>query len=145
MQKNPLKDFSIGDLAARSGTKVETIRYYEKAGLMPQTIRTSGNHRTYTKSHADRLAFIRHGRELSFSLADIRALLDLADDPGQSCEEAAGIAQRHLAEVRNQIARFKFLEAELQRMVDACSCASVTDCQVIEVLAHSLPSQEAGA
>lgn len=138
MQKYPLPSLSIGDLAARTGTKVETIRYYEKTGLMPRALRTSGNHRAYTQVHADRLAFVRHGRELGFALADIRTLLDLADEPARSCEEADSIARRHLSAVQSRIARLKALESELQRMVDACSCGRVADCHVIEVLAdHS--------
>ncbi|MEA2732800.1 MAG: hypothetical protein QOF70_7275 [Acetobacteraceae bacterium] len=67
--------FSIGDLAGQTGAKVETIRYYEKAGLMPPAARTAGNHRAYTQAHIDRLAFIRHGRELGFPLESVRTLL----------------------------------------------------------------------
>ena len=127
--------FSIGDLASRTGTKVETIRYYEKAGLMPAAARSAGNHRTYIQAHMDRLAFIRHSRELGFPLASIRTLLTVADDPDRSCSEVDAIARKHLAEVQSRIARLQALEAELSRMVNECGCGRVADCRVIEVLA----------
>lgn len=73
--------YSIGDLALVASTKVETIRYYEKIGLMPSAARTAGTHRAYSVAHRDRLAFIRHARELGFPLGDIRALLDFSDRP----------------------------------------------------------------
>jgi DNA-binding transcriptional MerR regulator len=127
--------FSIGDLAGQTGTKVETIRYYEKAGLMPPATRTSGNHRAYTQAHIDRLAFIRHSRELGFPLESVRTLLTMTDDPTQSCVEVDAIARQHLASVRSRIARLQALEVELSRMVQECGCGRVSDCRVIEVLA----------
>jgi DNA-binding transcriptional MerR regulator len=127
--------FSIGDLAGQTGTKVETIRYYEKAGLMSPAARTSGNHRAYTQAHIDRLAFIRHSRELGFPLETVRTLLTMADDPTQSCAEVDSIARQHLASVRSRIARLQALEVELSRMVQECGCGRVADCRVIEVLA----------
>ncbi len=140
---------SIGDLAAHSGTKVETIRYYEKAGLMPKPARTAGNHRAYTQAHANRLAFIRHSRELGFSLDSIRILLALSDDPERPCAEVDVIAREHLAAVRERISRLRALEAELSRMVDACGCGRVADCRIIEVLGdqthgHCLGQEHAG-
>lgn len=127
--------FSIGNLARQAGTKVETIRYYEKVGLMPATARTSGNQRAYTRAHADRLAFIRHSRELGFPLESVRTLLVVADDPGQSCARVDAIAREHLAAVRSRISRLQALEIELSRMVQECGCGRVADCHVIEVLA----------
>jgi DNA-binding transcriptional MerR regulator len=127
--------FSIGDLAGRTGTKVETVRYYEKAGLMPRASRTAGNHRAYTRAHIDRLAFIRHSRELGFPLEAVRTLLTMADNPSQSCAEVDVIARQHLASVRGRITRLQALEAELSRMVQECGCGRVADCRVIEVLA----------
>ena len=142
--------FSIGDLATRSGTKVETIRYYEKAGLMPQAARTTGNHRAYTLAHADRLAFIRHSRELGFSLDSIRTLLSLSDDPDRPCAQVDVIARTHLGEVRRRIDRLQALEAELARMVEACGCGRVAEGRVIGVLAdhthaHCLTPDHSGA
>src|SRR5690606_16708953 len=81
-------DFTIGDLAQQTGCKVQTIRYYEEIGLMPEPARTAGNQRRYSQKHGDRLAFIRHSRELGFPLDAIRELLSLADHPEQSCGSA---------------------------------------------------------
>lgn len=127
--------FSIGDLASRTGTKVETIRYYEKVGLLPAPARTGGNHRAYTRAHADRLAFIRHSRELGFSLESIRAILALSDDADRPCAEVDAIAREHLDAVRDRITRLHALEAELSRMIEQCGRGRVGDCRVIEVLA----------
>ena len=133
--------FSIGDLAQQRGTKVETIRYYEKAGLMPPPARTEGNHRAYTQTHADRLAFIRHGRELGFSLDSVRTLLALADEPERDCADVDAIAREHLTAVRERIARLQALEAELSRMIDACGCGRVAECRIIEALAPGAVSE----
>ncbi len=140
---------SIGDLAARTGTKVETIRYYERAGLMPPPTRTAGNHRAYAQAHANRLAFIRHSRELGFPLDDVRALLTVSDDPHQPCAAVDAIARRHLGAVRSRITRLQALEAELARMVHECSRGQVANCRVVEVLAdqthaHCLTSDHRG-
>jgi DNA-binding transcriptional MerR regulator len=127
--------YAIGDLARQTGTKVETIRWYERDGTMPPPARTEGGHRAYTQAHMDRLAFIRHARELGFALDDVRALLRLSDDPDRPCAEADAIARQHLGAVRSRIARLQTLEAELARMVDACGHGKVGECRVIEVLA----------
>jgi DNA-binding transcriptional MerR regulator len=126
---------SIGDLARTTSTRVETIRYYEKIGLMPAAIRTGSNHRAYQAAHRDRLAFIRHSRELGFTLDDIRALLDLADRPDAPCAEADAIASKHLEGVRSRISRLTALEKELTRMLDECGGRTSSQCRVIQVLA----------
>lgn len=126
---------SIGDLAKRTGCKVQTIRYYEQIGLMPQPGRTSGNQRFYGERHGDRLAFIRHSRELGFPLGAIRELLELSDDPNRSCEQADRIARIHLREVEIRIASLTVLKTELERMVRQCRRGRIADCRVIEVLA----------
>ncbi len=141
--------FSIGDLATRTGSKVETIHYYERTGLMPSPARTAGNHRVYTQAHADRLAFIRHSRELGFPLDDVRTLLAVSDDPHQPCASVDAIARRHLGAVRSRIARLQALEAELARMVHECGRGQVADCRVVAVLAdqthaHCLSSDHHG-
>lgn len=127
--------YAIGDLARQTGTKVETIRWYERDGTMPPPARTEGGRRAYTREHLDRLAFIRHARELGFRLDDVRALLHLSDDPDRPCAEADLIARQHLGAVRSRIARLQALEAELVRMVDACGHGKVAECRVIQVLA----------
>lgn len=130
----------IGALATRTGVKVETIRYYEQVGLLPEPERTDGNQRRYGKRHMERLAFIKHGRDLGFSVDSIRTLLRLSDRPDMACDEAHKAAATHLAEVRDKIARLKSLESELERIAASCSGGvAVRDCAVIEALAdHSL-------
>ena len=125
----------IGDLSRRTGVKVTTIRYYEAEGLLERPGRTGGNRRVYGPRDVQRLRFIRHTRELGFEMADLRTLLDLADQPDRSCAEADRIARRHLAEVNDKIARLTSLKAELERMVETCGHGGVADCRVIETLA----------
>lgn len=130
-----MKMFTIGKLARQTGVKVQTVRYYEEIGLMPQAERSAGNQRLYTQSHADRLGFIRHGRELGFPLDAIRALLDLTDKPDASCEEADEIARARLEDVESRITRLEALKTELTRMISQCAHGTASDCRVIEVLA----------
>jgi DNA-binding transcriptional MerR regulator len=127
--------YAIGDLARQTGTKVETIRWYERDGTMPSPTRTQGGRRAYTQAHLDRLAFIRHARELGFSLNDVRTLLRLSDDPDRSRAEADQIARGHLATVRSRVARLQALQVELKRMIDVCGHGRAVECRVIQVLA----------
>jgi DNA-binding transcriptional MerR regulator len=132
------RTFAIGELARRAGTKVETVRWYEREGLLPAPARTPGGHRVYGRAHFNRLAFVRHARELGFPLGDVRELLRLADGPEQSCADADRIARAHLDAVRGRIARLRALEEELARMVTDCGQGRISECRVIEVLAdHS--------
>ena len=125
---------TIGKLGASAGVKVPTIRYYEQIGLLPEPDRSSGNQRLYPRAALDRLAFIRHARELGFLLDAIRDLLSLSDKPDQSCAAADIIAKAQLAATRARITRLRALEAELERMVSQCACGTISDCRVIEVL-----------
>jgi DNA-binding transcriptional MerR regulator len=90
---------NIGELARAADTKVETIRYYERIGLLPPPPRTAGNYRDYSSAHVSRLTFTRRARDLGFSVEQIRALIDLADNKEQSCEAVDLIAREHLANV----------------------------------------------
>lgn len=125
---------TIGMLARETGTKVETIRWYEKVGLLSPPARTSGNYRAYSQSDLSRLGFIRRARELGFSLDSIRELLTLSDNPGQSCDLIDGIARVHLAEVDRALADLSTLRGELSRIVESCSRGTVADCKIIETL-----------
>lgn len=128
----------IGDLARATDTKVETVRYYERIGLMPPPERTQGNYRSYTAAHLQRLNFVRHARGLGFDIAEIRSLLDLADQPERDCAEADRIASGHLSAVEAKIAQLEVLRTELQRMVGECRGGRAADCRVLEVIAdHS--------
>ena len=129
----------IGELASATATKVETVRYYEKIGLLPPPARTFANYRAYGTDHLARLSFIRRARDLGFTLEAIRDLLSLSDRPDQSCAAADAIAKAQLAEVESRLARLTALKAELERMVVQCAGGKIADCRVIEVLGdHSL-------
>jgi DNA-binding transcriptional MerR regulator len=131
--------YAIGDLARETGSKVQTIRYYEEIGLLPPAVRTAGNQRRYKDEHVARLAFIRHGRELGFSLDAIRDLLSLSDHPDRPCDQAHELAKAHLTDVERRIASLQALHGELQALVSRCERSGrAGDCRVIEVLAdHS--------
>ena len=132
------REFTIGRLAAASGARVQTIRYYEEIGLLSPAPRSAGNQRLYDRRMLDRLLFIRHARELGFPLDAIRDLLKLADDPDQPCAAADAIARRQLTEVERKIRRLRSLKRELERMIRQCAGGSVADCRVIESLSdHS--------
>jgi Cu(I)-responsive transcriptional regulator len=127
-------NLKIGDLARETGTVVETIRFYEKIGLLPAPGRTSGNYRAYDASHLRRLSFIRRARDLGFSLDQVRDLLSLADDRDRSCEAVDGLARQHLAEVDRKIADLTALRRELGSLVDQCGHGLVSECRIIEAL-----------
>ena len=95
---------SIGRLAALTGVHLETIRYYERIGLMPEPARTDGSHRVYFDAHRQRLAFVQRARKLGFSIEDIRALLALSEPDRRCCGDVERIAAAHLQNVRAKIA-----------------------------------------
>lgn len=129
-----MSGFTIGRLAEATATKVQTIRYYETIGLLSPFTRTEGGHRLYDTEDRKRLTFIRHARELGFSIEAIRELLSLSDNPDTSCERADDIASRQLEDVEQRLKRLKVLQKELKRMVAECGHGRVCDCRVIEVL-----------
>ena len=125
----------IGELASATATKVETVRYYEKIGLLPPPARTSANYRAYGNDHLARLSFIRRARDLGFTLVAVRELLTLSDDKAQSCDAVDGIARVHLAEIDRKICDLTALRSELDRLLTACRHGTVEDCKIIETLA----------
>ena len=130
---------TIGKLGEAAGVKVPTIRYYEQIGLLAEPERSGGNQRLYPNAALNRLAFIRHARELGFPLEAIRDLLSLSDRPDQPCAAADAIATAQLQATRARISRLKALETELERMLEQCACGTIQDCRVIEVLGdHTL-------
>ena len=125
----------IGDLARRTGTKVNTIRFYEEVGLLPQPARTAAGRRTYGTDDVRRLAFVRHARALGFGTAVIRSLLDLGAHPEQPCEGASEIARQHLTDVEQRIKQLRALRVELARMIVECGKGGrVADCRILEAL-----------
>jgi DNA-binding transcriptional MerR regulator len=125
---------SIGTLSRKTGTKVQTIRYYEQIGLLPEPERSQGGQRRYRSTDLGRLAFIRHARQLGFPLDAIRELLHLSDKPEQSCSDADSIARRQLKQVEQWILRLTALRTELKRMIRECTGDNVAECRVLEVL-----------
>jgi Cu(I)-responsive transcriptional regulator len=126
---------NIGELGRAADTKAETIRYYERIGLLPQPPRTAGNYRDYSGAHVSRLVFTRRARDLGFSIEQIRALLDLADQKERSCETVDAIANEHLAEVKRKLADLSALRKELESMIGQCHHGTVAECRILEALA----------
>ena len=126
---------TIGDLARATGTKVETVRYYERIGLLPAPPRTGGNYRSYGATELGRLSFIRRARDLGFSVAQVRALLALSDDRQGDCASIDAIAQTHLAEVERKLDDLTALRRELKAVITSCKGGTVADCRIIEALA----------
>jgi len=124
----------IGELSARTGVNIETIRYYERIGVMPAPPRKNGRQRIYDGSHIRRLTFIRRGRELGFALDDMRTLLVLADRGEEACPETKEMTLRHLADVRGKIASLKKLERALKEMTDACRPGRQRSCPILDAL-----------
>ncbi len=133
--------FSIGRLAARTGVKVPTIRYYEKIGLLAPPGRNSGNQRRYSQADSQQLSFIKHGRDLGLTIASIRDLIRLHDHPDHSCAEAHTIAEAHLENIRRKLNKLKKLEKELNRITNHTHDDRINDCTIIQTLAdHRLCS-----
>ena len=134
------RSLMIGDLARRTGTKVNTIRFYEERGLLPRPARTASGRRTYGADDLRRLAFIRHARSLGFGVDVIRSLLDLAEHPDQECAAASEIAARHLADVDQRSKQLRALRTELRRMIAECARGTrVADCSILETLGEVRP------
>lgn len=125
---------TIGNLAKATDTKVETIRYYERIGLLPKPPRTTGNYRSYGATELARLSFIRRSRDLGFSLDQIRAMLALSDDRHRDCSGIDEIANLHLREVDRKIADLTALRRELKAVIASCGGGTVSECRIIEAL-----------
>jgi Cd(II)/Pb(II)-responsive transcriptional regulator len=113
----------IGELAKVTGTQVETIRYYERKGLLAPSARTEGNFRVYANEHAMRLSFIRHCRSLDMTLDEIRKLLCIRDAPTEDCAEVIGILDAHIGHVASRIRELRVLEEQLNCLRERCDIA----------------------
>ena len=122
-------------LARQTGCNLETIRYYEKIGMMPDPPRSAAGYRIYGANHVSRLRFILRGRELGFSLDDLRGLLALVDGGRQTCAEVKERTVRHLIDVQAKIADLKRIEKILTYTASKCTGENVPDCPVLEALA----------
>ena len=125
---------SRGALAKETGVNIETIRYYEKAGLMPDPPRSAAGHRLYDGTQLKRLYFIRRCRELGFSLDEIQGLLDLVDSEHYTCAEVQERTTRHLANTQQKIRDLRKMERTLKAMVSQCSGGMVPDCPIVDML-----------
>lgn len=125
---------TIGDMARAAGVKITTIRYYERSGLLQEPDRTWGGQRRYTETDLARLRFIRHARELGFDLVAIRELLVMSAQPKAACAQTDAVAARHLADVRDRIARLKRLEVALDSLVTLGNSPN-DECAVLRTLA----------
>jgi MerR family mercuric resistance operon transcriptional regulator len=128
---------TIGVLSQQTGCNIETIRYYERIGMMPKPPRTQGGHRSYTQEHLKRLTFIRRSRELGFSLEQIRDLLRFVDGGRYTCSQVKAVTLEHLEEVRARMKDLRRLENVLKTMASQCERGKVPDCPVIEALSRS--------
>jgi MerR family mercuric resistance operon transcriptional regulator len=124
----------IGQLSAQVGCNIETIRYYERIGILPPPPRTANGYRLYDGSQRTRLVFIRRARELGFTLDEVRGLLTLVDGGRYTCGEVQALALAHVAEIRRKIADLERLERALSEMAEQCSGGDVPACPIIEIL-----------
>lgn len=145
MQAPVQGSFGISRLAALTATTPDTIRYYERIGLLPRAPRSSGRQRRYGLSDAQRLRFVRRARELGFSLDQIASLLTLATPGRRSCATVRTLAARRLAEVRTRLADLRRLERALADAVARCTGDSAPACQVLSLLEGLPPAAQTGA
>lgn len=129
-----MKNITRGGLSKRTGCNIETIRYYEKIGLMPNPPRSPGGHRMYDDDHLRRLSFIRRARELGFGIEDVRGLLELVDGGAYSCAEIQALTLDHVARIKRKIADLRRIERVLTKVAAQCDQGEIPDCPVIDVL-----------
>lgn len=126
----------IGELAQVAQTTVETVRYYEKKGLLPETVRTDGNFRVYGPAHLERLRFIRNCRALDMSHEEIHTLLDLSDQPAEGCGAINAVFDQHIAHVDERIRELLHLKEQLRMLRQRCQTEqAVDDCGILHGLA----------
>ncbi len=132
----------IGELARAAQTQTETIRYYERAGLLPEAARTVANYRDYQTTHAERLAFIRHCRSLDMTLNEIRTLLQFKDAPTENCVEVNALLDEHIGHVAVRIRELKTLEKKLRGLREQCVGSRATsDCGILSGLEQAALQQ----
>src|SRR5262249_20125304 len=129
---------TIGALSRRTGVNIETIRFYERIGILEKPPRSAAGHRIYRREQSMRLGFVRRSRELGFSLDEVRRLLQLVDGGRYTCAEVKAITLAHLAEVRRKITDLRRLERTLAAVSDKCRGGKVPDCPIIEALSDPL-------
>ena len=124
----------IGELAKATGTKAETIRYYEREGILPPADRTDSNYRDYSPEHLATLTFARRARELGFGMAQVRQLIALSDRADKPCDNVDLMVRDQLAEVERKIADLVALRDELAHMLMSCEGEQIGECRIVESL-----------
>lgn len=128
----------IGELAHQAGVDVQTVRYYEREGLIEAPPRTTSGYRAYSQTHLERLNFVRHCRSLDMPLADVKRLIALSGDKGVSCDEVNGMVQAHLERVRAKRSALELLEKQLAGLNAQCEAGHrIADCGILEELIHA--------
>ena len=128
----------IGELAKCTEVTVETIRYYEKEGLLPQPARSESNYRLYGDDHIERLSFIRHCRSLDMALDEIRTLLQYRDTPVEDCGDVNALLDEHISEVEARIKELMQLKEHLEVLRQKCTTvASTKSCGILGALADN--------
>lgn len=125
---------TIGALSKRTKANIETIRYYERIGIMPAPPRTEGGQRVYSVAHIKRLAFIRRSRQLGFSLDEVRGLLRLVDGGDYTCGEVRDVTIAHIEDIRHKIADLRRMERVLKDMAAKCAGGDVPECPILDAL-----------
>ncbi len=139
-----MREFTIGELSRLSQVNIETIRYYEKIGIMPNPPRNSSGYRIYSAPHLERLYFVRRSRELGFSQPEVRKLLTLVDEHKYTCGEVREMTTKHLLTVRSKIRDLRKLEKALANMVSECDGGDIPDCPIVDVLS-ALPEPDSSS
>lgn len=128
----------IGELSTAASTAVETIRYYEREGLLPAPRRTKGNYRMYDKPHLERLQFIRYCRGLDMSLDEVRVLLRVKDAPAENCDDVNALLDEHIAHVAKRILELRRLEHKLRTLRQHCTASRPADtCGILSGMAEA--------
>lgn len=125
---------TIGKLSTITGVNIETIRYYERIGILLDPPRTESGYRIYNQDHQKRLSFVRRSRELGFTLKQVRALLGLVDIGTYTCADVEMIALDHLKDIQTKIADLKKMEKSLKEIVSHCAGGTVNNCPIIDIL-----------
>ncbi|HIG43696.1 MAG TPA: MerR family transcriptional regulator [Gammaproteobacteria bacterium] len=129
--------FTRGELAKTTKVNSETIRYYEKIGLIQSPARTAGGHRIYAERHLNRVSFIRRSRELGFSLKEIRNLIELVDSERYTCEEVRDRTVIHLSDIEQKLADLQNMQINLKDMISKCDGGLTPDCSIVDTLLSS--------
>lgn len=128
------RGYAIGAMSRETGVNIETIRYYERIGIMPKPDRTAGGNRQYDRDQLKRLFFIKRCRELGFSIEEIRALLQMVDRAVFTCGEVHTLTVDHLVTIKKKVADLHRLEQALESIAAECSKGDVPDCPIIDTL-----------